>query len=82
MEGELCADGLPGQCSFADKTRLEHLHISHVDDYGVSPYELDKRIRDLLEKQQEERISELEVELKSTKIKLHAKERELKHWKE
>lgn len=82
MEGELCADGLPGQWSSADKTPLEHLDISHVDDYGVSPYELDKRIRDLLEKQQEERISELEVELKSTEIKLHAKERELKHWKE
>lgn len=82
VEGELCADGLPGHWSSADKTPSENLDISHVDDYGVSPYELDKRIRDLLEKQQEEKISELEVELKSTEIKLHAKERELQHWKE
>lgn len=82
VEGGLCADGLPGQWSSADKTPSEPLDISHDDDYGVSPYELDRRLRDLLEKQQEERISDLEVELKSTEIKLHAKERELQHWKE
>lgn len=80
VEGELCADGLPGQWSSADKTPSEPLEIS--DEYGVSPYELDRRLRDLLEKQQEDRISGLEVELKSTESKLHAKERELQHWKE
>lgn len=82
VEGELCADGLPGQWSSADKTPSEPLEISHVDEYGVSPYELDRRLHDLLEKQQEDRISELEVELKSTETKLHVKERELQHWKE
>lgn len=56
--------------------------IFHADDYGVSPYDLDRRLCELLEKQQEETISELEEELKSTKNELHDKEIELQHWKE
>ena len=48
----------------------------------MSPYELDRRLCELLEKQQEETISELEGELKSTENELHDKEIELQQWKE
>ncbi|KAH9330849.1 hypothetical protein KI387_002957, partial [Taxus chinensis] len=83
VEGGLCANGLPGQCSSSgNKSPVVQLNISHLDNDGVSPYELDRHLRDLLEKQQEEKISELELELKSMEDKLCGKERELQQWKD
>jgi hypothetical protein len=82
VDERLYANGLLGQWSSANKNPFVPSEVFHADDYGVSPYEFDRRLCDLLEKQQEETISELEVELKSTEIELHARERELQHWKE
>lgn len=78
----LYANGLPGQWSSANMTPFVPSENFHMDDYGVSPYELDRRLCELLEKQREETISELEGELKSTENELHDKEIELQHWKE
>lgn len=49
--------------------------------YGVSAIELDQRLREVLEAQQEKRILELEQLLKETKAKLLAKECEILCWK-
>ncbi|KAI5056250.1 hypothetical protein GOP47_0028068 [Adiantum capillus-veneris] len=50
-------------------------------DYGVSAIELDRRLREVLEAQQEDRILELEQLLEETKAKLLAKEQEIFCWK-
>ncbi|GLJ35796.1 hypothetical protein SUGI_0718720 [Cryptomeria japonica] len=83
VEGGLCANGLTGHHSSSEnKSPMEQLKISDVDNYGVSPYELDRHLRDLFEKQQEEKISELGMQLKSMETKLCAKEGELQQWKD
>ncbi|MCO5583384.1 hypothetical protein L7F22_037294 [Adiantum nelumboides] len=56
------------------------LGASHVD-YGVSAVELDHRLREVLEAQQQDRILELEQLLEETKAKLLAKEQEIFCWK-
>ncbi|GLJ35800.1 hypothetical protein SUGI_0718780 [Cryptomeria japonica] len=47
----------------------------------VLPYEIDRHIHDLLQKQQKEKIAELEMQLKSMEKKLCTKETELQQWK-
>ncbi len=75
VEGGLCANGLSGHYSCSEnKTLVAQLKISDADNYAVSPYELDRHLHDLLEKQQEEKISELEMQLKSMEMLLCAKE--------
>ncbi|GMJ07767.1 POLAR LOCALIZATION DURING ASYMMETRIC DIVISION AND REDISTRIBUTION [Hibiscus trionum] len=49
---------------------------------GVPPYELERRLHELLEKRQEQQIRELEVALASAKQELHEKEREISWWKD
>eukprot|EP00250_Pteridium_aquilinum_P031722 c44124_g1_i1 orf=2-1366(+) len=50
-------------------------------DYGVSPIELDHRLREVLEAQQQERILELEQLLKETEAKLLEREHEILRWR-
>eukprot|EP01018_Ginkgo_biloba_P003370 Gb_02327 [translate_table: standard] len=80
VENELYIHGLPDNYDTAKDTPLTHVEITH--NYSVSPFELDMRLRDLLEKQQENKIIELEMELKSTEIQLQAKERKLQCFKD
>ncbi|XP_008357269.3 protein POLAR-like 1 [Malus domestica] len=51
-------------------------------DYGVPALELERRLHELLEARQEERIKELEVALEYTKRKLHEKEMEVSWWRQ
>lgn len=51
-------------------------------DYGVPALELERRLHQVLEARQEDRIKELEVALEYTKRKLHEKETEVSWWKE
>lgn len=51
-------------------------------EHGVSPYELEIRLHEVLEERQEERIKELESALESAKEKLHQKDEELSWWKD
>ncbi|BFG17938.1 hypothetical protein CerSpe_042110 [Prunus speciosa] len=51
-------------------------------DYGVPALELERRLHQVLEARQEERIKELEVALEYAKRKLHEKEIEVSWWKE
>uniref|UniRef100_A0A0D9VM49 Uncharacterized protein n=1 Tax=Leersia perrieri TaxID=77586 RepID=A0A0D9VM49_9ORYZ len=48
---------------------------------GVSARELERRLHELLQWQQESRIAELETELERAKRKLHEKEREVCWWR-
>lgn len=57
-----------------------HMEASQLE-YGVSAIELDHRLREVLEAQQQERILELEQLLKETEAKLLAKEHEILGWK-
>uniref|UniRef100_A0A1D1Y7A2 tRNA-specific 2-thiouridylase mnmA n=1 Tax=Anthurium amnicola TaxID=1678845 RepID=A0A1D1Y7A2_9ARAE len=52
------------------------------DHYGVCPYELTRRLHELLETRQEERITELETALQLAHIKLHEKEMEVCWWRD
>ncbi|OWM86792.1 protein POLAR-like 1 [Punica granatum] len=49
---------------------------------GVPPIELERRLHELLESRQQERIKELEAALDCIKLKLSEKEREAKWWKD
>ncbi|CAN8236746.1 unnamed protein product [Cochlearia groenlandica] len=49
---------------------------------GVCPYELERRLHELMEKRQEEEIKELEIALKDAKQKLVIKENEVSWWKD
>ncbi|KAK1269697.1 hypothetical protein QJS04_geneDACA013705 [Acorus gramineus] len=52
------------------------------DTTGVCPHELERRLHELLEAQQRERISELESALQSTENRLHEKEMEISWWRD
>ncbi|GAB4855177.1 hypothetical protein Ancab_023804 [Ancistrocladus abbreviatus] len=69
--------------SFSEKSEVvvDPLEVRNVEGYGVSPYELERRLHDLLEARQEERIRELETHLESVKQKLTEKEIEVAWWK-
>eukprot|EP01018_Ginkgo_biloba_P024082 Gb_00304 [translate_table: standard] len=82
VDGELYLHWLPDHCDSVNKTPPVQLVHCDLDNNGVSPYELDRHLRDLLEKQQEEKILELEAELKSTETRLRTKEQELQQWKD
>ncbi|TQD74605.1 hypothetical protein C1H46_039857 [Malus baccata] len=51
-------------------------------DFGVPALELERRLHELLEASQEERIKELEVALEHMKGKLHEKEMEVSWWRQ
>lgn len=51
------------------------------DPHGVRPNELERKLHELLEARQQERINELEAALEYTKRKLHEKEIEVNQWK-
>lgn len=53
-----------------------------ADPHGVAPHELERRLHELLEARQQERIDELEAELEHTKLVLREKEIEASWWKD
>ncbi|KAK1323108.1 hypothetical protein QJS10_CPA02g01283 [Acorus calamus] len=50
--------------------------------FGVSPYELERRLHELLESQQRERIAELESALNTAEKRLRKKETEISWWRD
>uniref|UniRef100_A0A1D1XNK6 Homer 2 n=1 Tax=Anthurium amnicola TaxID=1678845 RepID=A0A1D1XNK6_9ARAE len=52
------------------------------DQYGVCPHELTTRLHELVEKRQQERISELESALELVHVKLREKETEVCWWRD
>lgn len=49
---------------------------------GVNPYELERKLHELLESRQEEQITELEAEVERLKQQLLEKEIEVSWWKD
>ncbi|KAM7273613.1 hypothetical protein ACFE04_029040 [Oxalis oulophora] len=55
---------------------------NNEEHYGVSPYELERRLHEFLETRQKEEIQELETALKHATQKLLEKETEISWWKD
>ncbi|KAL1208987.1 Protein POLAR-like 1 [Cardamine amara subsp. amara] len=63
--------------------RCGHMCSGPVEEQqGVCPYELERRLHELMETRQEEEIKELEIALEDAKQKLHLKETEASWWKD
>ncbi|KAL4334275.1 hypothetical protein GQ457_07G037430 [Hibiscus cannabinus] len=68
---------------------LSHGEVINVEEEnspeshcGVPPYELERKLHELLETRQEQEIKELETALESAKQELREKEREISWWKD
>lgn len=76
----------------ADTSRSKSLNSGEVIDdpeeassevqYGVPPFELERRLHELLESRQQEQIRELEAKIECLKHKLREKEMEVSWWKD
>ncbi|KAH7306227.1 hypothetical protein KP509_22G002300 [Ceratopteris richardii] len=80
VHGDLTVHGLPHELevdSEGNSSSSSH-DDNHVHNYAVSPRALAKRLHEVLEAQQERRISQLEMELSALNRKLKAKEDEIK----
>ncbi|KAF8115831.1 hypothetical protein N665_0025s0278 [Sinapis alba] len=63
--------------------RLRHTSLRPLEEQlGVCPYELERRLYELMETRQEEKINELESALEDAKQRLHVKEAEASWWKD
>ncbi|XP_023637227.1 protein POLAR LOCALIZATION DURING ASYMMETRIC DIVISION AND REDISTRIBUTION isoform X2 [Capsella rubella] len=82
-----------GQCSklkeVSEKSEVsEGLRSGHVcpglveEQQGVCPYELERRLHELMETRQKEEIRELEIALEDAKQRLQLKETEASWWKD
>lgn len=85
VRGELTILGLPHEVEKdsedEDGSSSSHEDL-HVRNYAVSPRALAKRLHEVLEARQEQRISELESELKLLSSKLQAREEEVRWLKD
>ncbi|EFJ14939.1 hypothetical protein SELMODRAFT_445751 [Selaginella moellendorffii] len=82
VHSELNASGLPG-VSDIDEDDKNHSHgEGNTTNWAVSPRELDRRLRMLIETRQEERIAQLEEDLQHAENQLHDTEMELQMWKD
>ncbi|CAE6095230.1 unnamed protein product [Arabidopsis arenosa] len=67
----------------AEGLRLVHVCPGLVEEQqGVCPYELERRLHELMETRQQEEIKELEIALDDAKQRLHLKETEASWWKD
>ncbi|KAG7554855.1 hypothetical protein ISN44_As11g010560 [Arabidopsis suecica] len=67
----------------AEGLRLGHVCPGLVEEQqGVCPYELERRLHELMETRQQEEIKELEIALDDAKQRLHLKETEASWWKD
>ncbi|XP_058067646.1 protein POLAR LOCALIZATION DURING ASYMMETRIC DIVISION AND REDISTRIBUTION-like isoform X2 [Magnolia sinica] len=66
---------------FEEDDEPQEFHGNNVC-YGVSPNELEKRLHEVLETRQQERIEELESALEYAERKLREKEMEIRWWKD
>ncbi|KAK4760146.1 hypothetical protein SAY87_023277 [Trapa incisa] len=76
ITAERSDDFSPGEVINLNESTMNVLHA------GVPPIELERKLHELLESRQRERINELEAALEYMKQKLSEKEREAKWWKD
>ncbi|OVA09226.1 hypothetical protein BVC80_1785g4 [Macleaya cordata] len=70
-----------GSHSSSDGVVDDPVEMDNGENSGVSPYELERKLHELVEARQQERIKELECALECAKQKLHQKEIEVSLWK-
>ncbi|XP_010275804.1 PREDICTED: protein POLAR LOCALIZATION DURING ASYMMETRIC DIVISION AND REDISTRIBUTION-like isoform X2 [Nelumbo nucifera] len=76
-------DTVPSGSQSTSFIEVDNLQDADTEDYyGVSPTELERKLHELLEERQQERIAELEFALECTMHKLREKEMEVSWWKD
>ncbi|CAL9229885.1 unnamed protein product [Arabidopsis halleri] len=81
-------DGTSSKLKEVSSEDAEGLRLGHVcpglveEQQGVCPYELERRLHELMETRQQEEIKELEIALDDAKQRLHLKETEASWWKD
>ncbi|KAL0728310.1 hypothetical protein Bca4012_024403 [Brassica carinata] len=67
----------------SEEMRFRYMCSGPVEEQqGVCPYELERRLHELMETRQEEEINELQSALEDAKKRLHVKEAEASWWKD
>ncbi|WZZ30423.1 hypothetical protein YC2023_013824 [Brassica napus] len=68
----------------SEEMRFRYMSLGPVleEQQGVCPYELERRLHELMEIRQEEEINELQSALEDAKKRLHVKEAEASWWKD
>ena len=61
---------------------IDHQEAGTEEHFGVPPNELERRLHELLESRQQERINELEAALERVNQMLCEKEKEVSWWKD
>ncbi|XP_010275794.1 PREDICTED: protein POLAR LOCALIZATION DURING ASYMMETRIC DIVISION AND REDISTRIBUTION-like isoform X2 [Nelumbo nucifera] len=80
---EVDDDTIPSGSQSTSTVEADNLQEADSEDYyGVSPRKLERRLHELLEERQQERIAELEFALECAMSKLHEKEMEVSWWKD
>lgn len=68
---------------YSEELRFRYMCSGPVEEQqGVCPYELERRLHELMETRQEEEINELQSALEVAKRRLHVKEAEASWWKD
>lgn len=75
-------DSLYVDIDFHDSMPVQDAELLYESDFVVPPLELERRLWQVLEQRQEERICELENDLHMTNEKVTAKEVEVQWWKD
>ncbi|CAN8256686.1 unnamed protein product [Cochlearia groenlandica] len=76
-----CSQGLRFRHMCTSGQVLDH-DDEQQQQQGVCPYELERRLHEVMEARQEEEIKELEITLEDAKRRLHVKESEATWWRE
>ena len=66
----------------SEEMRFRYMSSLVEEQQGVCPYELERRLHELMETRQEEEINELQSALEDAKKRLHVKEAEASWWKD
>lgn len=69
-------------CSLSFREAIDPQNSGTEVHCGVPPTELERRLHELLEARQQERIKELEAALERAMLKLREKEAEISWWKD
>ncbi|CAH8357415.1 unnamed protein product [Eruca vesicaria subsp. sativa] len=77
-------DQVPENSEDSEGMMFRHMSSGPVleEQQGVCPYELERRLHELMETRQEEEINELQSALEDAKKRLHVKEAEASWWKD
>ncbi|KAL0736147.1 hypothetical protein Bca4012_012357 [Brassica carinata] len=83
LEGQYSKLKVSEKSEDSEGIKFSHMWSGPLEkQQGVCPYELERRLHELMETRQEEKINELESALEDAKQRLHVKEAEASWWKD